>query len=86
MTSSVEYLSYVDTEYVSPALVQNYINNYSFDSTAGWIVTAPTRVTLNNEPKITNCYGRFVDGKFVSMIDDFLSGKYSEDNTYAPYM
>ena len=86
ITSDTEYLSYVDTEYVSPALIQNYINNYNFDSTAGWIVTSTSRTTLNADPKITNCYGRFIDNTFRSMIDDFLEGKYSEDNTYTAYM
>ena len=86
LTSSVEYLSYVDTEYVSPALVQNYINNYKFDSTSGWIITGSSRVTLGKEPTITNCYGRFENGVFYSMIDDFINGQYSEDKTYTPYM
>ena len=86
ITSDAEYLSYVDTEYVSPALVQNYINNYNFDSAAGWTITSASRTTLNADPKITNCYGRFIGSTFRSMIDDFLKGEYSEDNTYTAYM
>jgi hypothetical protein len=90
ITNELEYLGYVDTEYVSPTLIQNYINNYNFDSTSGWTMTGNTRPILTKQPSLSNCCGRFVteDGTkvFKSIIDDFVEGNYSEDNAYKPYM
>jgi hypothetical protein len=66
--------------------VRNYITNYNFESIDGWKVTSAQRPVLTDEPTITNCYGRFSNNKFHSMIDDFLAGTYSESYTYEPYI
>jgi hypothetical protein len=84
----------VDTEYVSPALIQNYINNYEFDSAAGWTATSEYRTSINEQPSVVNRYGRFIKETigteeqtvFRTMTDDFLKGAYSESNTYDAYM
>jgi hypothetical protein len=51
-----DYLSYVDTQFVSPTLVQNYINNYDFKSKSGWYA-APGKTKA--KPEVINVYGRF---------------------------
>lgn len=82
----VEYLGYEESEYASPTVIQNYITGYKFDSTGGWTATSTSNSASSNKPEITNIYGRFDSNEFITIVDDFLSGAYSEANSYAPYM
>lgn len=83
--SGTDYLGYIDTTYVSPTTVQNYISGYNFESTSGWTATSNVAKSGNKRPEIANFYGRYNEG-FVSITDDFLNGSYNESNTYTPYM
>ena len=85
LTMEGEYLGYVDTDFISPALLQNYINNYNFESKSGWIATASNLASSSKKPEIENVYGR-MDGKFISIIDDFYDGKYTTTTAYTPFM
>jgi hypothetical protein len=78
-----EYLGYIDSEFVSPTLIQNCINNYNFESKAGW-----TAVQSNDsqKPSVENVYGRFNARKFSTVTDEFYNGSYSSDNEYKAYM
>jgi hypothetical protein len=78
-----EYLGYVDSEFVSPTLIQNCINNYNFESKAGW--TAVQSIN-GQKPKVENVYGRFNEGKFATVTDEFYSGSYDPKNKYKAYM
>lgn len=80
------YLGYTDTEFVSPTVIQNYISGYTFESTGGWVATATTAQSTDIKPTIENVYGRFFNESFISIVDDFYSGEYSEAKTYTPYM
>lgn len=77
-----EYLGYVDSKFVSPTLIQNCINNYNFESKAGW-----TAVQSNDsqKPKVENVYGRF-NGEFTTVTDEFYNGTYDPKNKYKAYM
>jgi hypothetical protein len=80
------YFGFEETEFVSPTLIQNFINNYNFDSGAGW--TAATKVASSGEkrPLVENIYGRFFNQKFYPIVDDFLEGSYLDTYEYKPYM
>lgn len=82
----VDYLGYVDTTYVSPTTVQNYISGYNFEGTSGWTATSDSATSGNKRPEISNFYGRYLNNKFISITNDFLDGSYNEKNTYTPYM
>jgi hypothetical protein len=81
-----DYLGYTESEFVSPTLVQNCINNYKFESSAGWFATASEPQTSTNKAKALNVYGRFTSDGFVSMTDDFYSGQYNDKQEYFPCM
>ena len=80
------YYGYTDTDYVSPTLVQNYITNYDFKKTSGWTPTQTTKVSSNTKPTVESFYGRYVDGEFRSIVDDYLKGTYSDLNNYTSYL
>ena len=80
------YLGYTDSEFVSPTVIQNCISGYTFESTGGWIATATTAQSTDIKPTVENVYGRFYDDSFISIVDDFYGGEYSEAKTYTPYM
>lgn len=78
-----EYLGYTDSKFVSPTLIQNCINNYNFESKAGWVA-----VQSNNseKPRVENVYGRFNNKKFSTVTDEFYNGSYDPKNKYKAYM
>lgn len=84
------YLGYVDSEFTSPTLIQNFINNYNFESTSGWTASASIALSSAEKASVQNVYGRFegeeTNRKFVSITDDFYNANYSESRTYTPYM
>lgn len=86
------YLGYVDSEFTSPTLIQNFINNYNFESTGGWTTSASTALSSAEKASVQNVYGRFsvptppASREFISIIDDFYNASYSESNIYTPYM
>ena len=83
----VDYLGYIDTHYVSPTVIQNYISGYNFESISGWTATSTTATSSADRPVVENFYGRYdVNNGFISITDDFLNGSYNENNTYTPYM
>ena len=81
-----EYYGYTDTEYISPTLIQNCITNYNFKSNSGWTATQTTKGSSNTKPSAEGVYGRFVNNKFKSIIDDYFDGSYHDTNTYKSYM
>lgn len=62
------YYGYLETEYVSPALVQNVISNTTFKNTSGWI---GTRKKGGGLAKVENVVGNFSQGKFNELISNF---------------
>lgn len=73
------YFGYLNTEYYSPALIQNIISNTTFKSTSGWVgnKTAGTKTAT-----VENVVGRFDgNGDFVGLIDEF-----NFEKEYSPYM
>ena len=81
-----DYLGYTESEFVSPTLVENFINNYKFESCGGWTATSSKNLSSDKKNTVQNVYGRFSNAKFVSISDDFIAGTYSEANKYIPYM
>ena len=93
-----DYLGYTEAEFVSPTLVQNCINNYKFESTGGWTATTNTSQSSKEKAKVENVYGRFGDttnevekyrddtNEFITISEDFYSGKYSKNREYKPLM
>ena len=81
-----DYYGYTDSDYVSPTLIQNYITNYNFESKTGWIATSSAEYSSNEKPEVINAYGRFENGSFFAITDDFVNGNYTEENQYLPYM
>jgi hypothetical protein len=84
------YYGYVDSEYISPVLVNNIITNPEFKGGTGWLGTY-----IGSTPKakpefgatIEPVYGRFVTNSgFFALIDDLSSGAYSEDTVYKKYL
>ena len=75
-----EYYGYLNTNYVSPTLVQNYISNTQFKNTSGW---TGTRFIAGAQAKVENVIGRFYGSDFINVLDevDKMSG-----NTYSAYM
>ena len=80
------YLYYVDSEYVSPTVIQNFITNYKFESSAGWTATSSSGYNSETRPVVEAVYGRFVSSKFSSIIDEFQEGTYAENKGYLPYL
>jgi hypothetical protein len=84
-----DYYGYTESHQVSPMLIQNFITNYNFDSDGGWVASAEQDHSVEEAPKAESTCGRFVGGtggKFISLIDDFCSGEYDEENEYKSYM
>ena len=80
-------MGYIESNAVSPSLIQNCINNYLFESTAGWIATSATSETSSTKPKVQNVYSRFDDKEgFKTIAEDFYDGNYDENNLYKSYM
>jgi hypothetical protein len=80
ITEVGDILGYTDSEYVSAAVIQNFISNYKFESTSGW---KPAILAGNTKkPTVENKYGRFVGNQFYTITDDFLSGAYNESLPY----
>lgn len=81
-----DYLGYTETEFISPTLVQNCINDYKFESGGGWTAaSAKANESSDKKNQVQNVYGRFSPA-FSSISEDFLKGEYSEGYKYAPYM
>jgi hypothetical protein len=64
----VEYLHYVESKFVSPTLVQNVINNYTFESKNGWYG--------QSGGKAENVYACYDGSKFKTAIEAFEEGSY----------
>ena len=86
ITQTGDYLGYEDTKFISPTLVQNYVNNYDFQSTGGWIATSSAQYSSSTCPTVQNVYGLFNNQTFTSIVDDFYQGSYDEANDYKAYM
>ena len=75
-----EYYGYLNTNYVSSTLTQNYISNTQFKDTSGW---TGTRFISGTPAKVESVTGRFSDSGFVNVIDEVANmSKY----TYSAYM
>ena len=75
-----EYYGYLNTNYVSSTLIQNYISNTQFKNTSGW---TGTRFISGTPAKVESVTGRFSDSGFVNVIDEVANmSKY----TYSAYM
>ena len=75
-----EYYGYLNTNYVSSTLTQNYISNTQFKNTSGW---TGTRFISGTPAKVESVTGRFSDSGFVNVIDEVANmSKY----TYSAYM
>jgi hypothetical protein len=82
-----DYLGYTEKNYVSPAIIQNYVTDYLFEDNLGWYATSSSASSSEDRPEVSNTYGHFNESnEFKSLIDDFLTGQYSENNTYNSYM
>jgi hypothetical protein len=83
-------LGYKKSDFISPTLVQNFVNNYKFESTGGWYASSSTNRSSKDKPSVQNVYGRFLEKKngkaFTTILEDFEQGVYSEENHYIPYM
>jgi hypothetical protein len=74
---------YTDVEYTSPSIIRNYITNPSFETTSGWIATGAHPKIDATKTLVESVYGRIgTDKKFISLLDDYLQGTYSEAYTY----
>lgn len=80
------FYGFQDTEYISPALVQNIISNNQFKNTSGWTGTRAAGVNAA-KAEVSSVYGYFSDGTFVSALDDLSAGRYPVANVeYKPYL
>ena len=83
-----EYYGYLESEYISPTLVQNVISNAEFKNTSGWVGTYyGTASYVENKPTVEAVNGRFDSnvGKFYSAIEDLKNGNY-RSGQYTPYL
>lgn len=83
--SGDKYYGFIDKEYVSPTLVSNLVSNTQFQNTYGWI-GASTSGSSDDKATVENVYGRFVNDKFVSSIDDLKNGVTNKTDEYVAYM
>lgn len=93
-----EYYGYIDTEYISPTLLQNCITNYNFKTDSGWTATQSTKISSNTKPSAESVYGRFItktstEGDvptittfFKSIVEDYIDGTYADTNPYKTYL
>lgn len=87
-----DYYGFVETETVTPQIIQNYVSNHTFKSTAGWrgAVIDDDEVTQQKDYKKEDYVGRCEaggvrknkEGKWISLITDFNNGTYSDSYTY----
>ena len=97
--NNVEYYGYLESEYISPVLVQNVISNADFKTsvnqagTSGWVGTY--HGTLNNQKetygvKVESVLGEFQTNggktEFHSITDDFSDYSYDANKNYTPYL
>ena len=85
VTQRGEYYGYTDSEFISPSLVLNCINNYNFESTGGWTATASTKYTSSEKSSVENVNGRFPNpgnAPFKSVLDDFYEGNFNDTIGY----
>jgi hypothetical protein len=81
------YYGYIDSEYISPTLIQNYVTNYNFKGNSGWTATQNFEISSDTKPSTEGVYGRFIEDEgFRSVVDDYLKGEYSDNNPYKSYM
>lgn len=80
------YYGYQNTEYKSPALVQNIISNSDFKSTSGWTGTYNGIGTVEHKATVEAVYGYFANGKFVNALDELKNGSFSSEKTYEAYL
>ena len=79
-----EYYGYLNTNYVSSTLIQNYISNTQFKNTSGW---TGTRFISGTPAKVENVTGRFSDSGFVNVIDEVANiSKYTYSHIPSIYM
>lgn len=74
----VEYLHYIESKFISPTLVQNVINNYNFESKAGWYG--------QSGGKAENTYAYYNGETFKTAIESFTDGTYDVKSPYKAYM
>jgi hypothetical protein len=83
------YYGYVDTQYDSPALLQNIVTNTEFKGTSGWVGTY-TGTSANKKniygAKIESVYGTLTGTRFTSVVDYLSNGTYSTSATYTSYL
>ena len=94
-----EYYGYLDSEYISPTLVQNVISNTDFKNPSGWTSTSGWVGTywgdVNNQKqdygvKVESVLGRFFETEgrkiFKSLSDDIANNSYSASRAYSSYL
>ena len=84
-----DYYGYIDNEYVSPTLVQNFVTNYEFKGTSGWTAsyygTSPNAQN-NHAPELLATYGIFRNNKFQTVLEELQSNRYIPTANYLPYL
>lgn len=96
---NVEYYGYLESEYISPVLVQDIISNADFKSSTGWTGTSGWVGTyygaLNNQKetygvKVESILGDFqTEGgqtEFHSITDDLSNHSYDAKKNYTSYL
>lgn len=85
-----KHYGYLQSDYVSPVLSINVITGADFKSTDGWsgFYKGPTSNKKNSyAPTLEAVYGRFVEGKFVSVVTELKNGTYDNNNVgYKPFL
>ena len=81
--NGLEYYGYVESEFVSPELIDNIITNANFKTSDGWIGTR----SIKDVEKATaeNVYGRFNGNDFISALQEIGSESFDVEK-YQPYM
>ena len=97
--NNVEYYGYLESEYISPVLVQDIISNADFKSSTGWTGTSGWVGTyygmLNNQKetygvKVESVLGDFQTKngtkEFHSITDDLSNNSYDAKKNYTSYL
>jgi hypothetical protein len=86
---TTKYYSFVDNDYISPALLQNIITNTEFKGATGWIGTysgSTPNAKASFGAEVEAVYGRFNNSNFSSVVDELSNGAYDSDNKYESYL
>ena len=94
--SGIEYYGYVDNEYNSPIIIENFITNDEFNGTSGWNGTFDAlNSTLRDPAKIEVAYGKFEQKTlpsgasltgFESVVHKLEHGTFDPDAKYPSYL